>query len=46
LLVGKAYDLAPTAHSWSISITAETTKGPHAFFDAVHPWMTGVLDVH
>jgi plastocyanin len=45
LLVGREYGVSPTATSWSVTVTAETTKGPHPFFDLVHPWMAGVLMV-
>jgi plastocyanin len=45
LLIGRGYGLAPTTQSWTVRITSETAKGQYRFFDAVHPWMTGVLNV-
>ncbi|PXX71566.1 hypothetical protein DFR70_1011000 [Nocardia tenerifensis] len=45
LLVGSRYGLGPTARSWSVRINDGTEKGDHHFFDAVHPWMEGVLRV-
>lgn len=45
LLIGRAYGVGPVASSWSVTVTEATAKGPHPFFDAVHPWMGGVLTV-
>jgi len=44
LLVGSEFGL-DTASCWSVAITDDTEKGPHTFFDGVHPWMSGVLVV-
>lgn len=45
LLIGRAYGLEPVASVWSVTIGEETSKGPHPFFDGVHPWMAGVINV-
>jgi hypothetical protein len=45
LLIGANYGVRPIASSWSVRISETTSKGVHPFFDAVHPWMTGVLTV-
>jgi plastocyanin len=45
LLIGSAFGLSPVAGSWSVTVTDATAKGSHPFFDAVHPWMTGVVEV-
>jgi hypothetical protein len=33
------------ARQWSVTVGPATQKGPHTVFDAVHPWMTGVVNV-
>jgi hypothetical protein len=45
LLIGGAYGVGPIASTWSITISDSTAKGPHPFFDTVHPWMTGTITV-
>jgi hypothetical protein len=45
LLVGSAYGVYPTSQSWSVTITSQTAKGSYHYFDAVHPWMTGTINV-
>lgn len=44
LLVGSEFGL-DTASCWSVAVTEDTEKGPHTFFDGVHPWMCGVVVV-